>query len=90
MPVVEETLDTSIPGLDSSLEELERLKPKPQRKVPYARPVPQTFQEEWEANKVRKFLHFHVIFHSVVPYFGKKEASDIPWKSELLMFSYFT
>ena len=40
MPVVEETLDTSIPGLDSSLEELERLKPKPQRKVPYARPVP--------------------------------------------------
>ncbi|XP_071511323.1 uncharacterized protein [Diadema antillarum] len=50
-PVVEETLDTSIPGLDSSIEELEQLKPKPQRKVPYARPVPQTFQEEWEANK---------------------------------------
>ncbi|XP_054769067.2 pre-mRNA 3' end processing protein WDR33-like [Lytechinus pictus] len=47
----EENLDTSIPGLDSSIEELEKLKPKPQRKVPYARPVPQNFLDEWEANK---------------------------------------
>ena len=27
---------------------------------------------------------------AILPYFGKKEASDIPSKSELLMFLYFT
>ena len=69
MPVVEETLDTSIPGLDSSLEELERLKPKPQRKVPYARPVPQTFQEEWEANKVKGLLNNSVGVLEIVDIF---------------------
>ncbi|XP_033125411.1 pre-mRNA 3' end processing protein WDR33-like [Anneissia japonica] len=40
-----------IPGLDSSAEELAQLKPTPQRKVPYAKPIPADFQRKWEAKK---------------------------------------
>ncbi|XP_072021412.1 pre-mRNA 3' end processing protein WDR33-like [Amphiura filiformis] len=46
-----EGLDTSIPGLDSSAEELARLKPQPQRKVPYAKPIPDEFQKAWDKLK---------------------------------------
>ncbi|XP_033642589.1 pre-mRNA 3' end processing protein WDR33-like [Asterias rubens] len=44
-------LDTSIPGLESSVEELAKLKPQPQRKVPYAKPIPADFQRQWDMTK---------------------------------------
>ena len=48
---IEPGMDTSIPGLDSSAEELARLKPQPQRKVPYAKPIPDDFQKAWDKMK---------------------------------------
>ncbi|XP_022109269.1 pre-mRNA 3' end processing protein WDR33-like [Acanthaster planci] len=45
------SLDTSIPGLESSVEELAKLKPQPQRKVPYAKPIPADFQRQWDKTK---------------------------------------
>ncbi|XP_071945078.1 pre-mRNA 3' end processing protein WDR33-like [Antedon mediterranea] len=47
----EDNAAAAIPGLDSSAEELAQLKPTPQRKVPYAKPIPMDFQKKWEAQK---------------------------------------
>ncbi|PIK55892.1 putative pre-mRNA 3' end processing protein WDR33 isoform X1 [Apostichopus japonicus] len=42
---------SGIPGLDSSADEIAQITPLPQRKVPFARPVPSEFQKEWESKK---------------------------------------
>ncbi|XP_046883194.1 pre-mRNA 3' end processing protein WDR33 isoform X3 [Hypomesus transpacificus] len=47
-------LEMSIPGLDWGMEEvmLKDMKKVPQKKVPYAKPIPAQFQQAWADNKV--------------------------------------
>ncbi|CAH1239411.1 WDR5 [Branchiostoma lanceolatum] len=49
----EEAADVSIPGLDFSTEEMKILEMRrmPQKKVPYSKPIPAQFQEQWEKEK---------------------------------------
>ena len=56
--------------------------------------LPYTKSMEVAESRMRKYIiatsiHDSTIHSTILAYFGKREASDIPSKSELLMFSYF-